>query len=303
MGVSTRYVLNQGPVLGALGRAAVAAVKSRKNTGGGAPPQVPGRELRERIPPRPADMVKDYIRNVGGDPAAYRNQVPAHLFPQWVFPLQARGLEDLSYPLQKVLNGGCRIEFNAPIPAGEALNVSCRLEGIDDDGKRAIIHQRAVTGTAQRPDAVVTHVYAFVPLASKKKGEKPAPGAKKKAPPPRIPEDAREIAFWNIPVSAGLDFAKLTGDFNPIHWIAPAARAAGFKNVILHGFATLARAIEGMNRALFAGDASQLASIDVRFTRPLVLPAKVGLYVRGDEVFVGSAKGGPANLVGTFTTR
>ena len=83
----------------------------------------------------------------------------------------------------------------------------------------------------------------------------------------------------------------------------PAARAAGFKNVILHGFATLARAIEGMNRALFAGDPSRLATIDVRFTRPLVLPAKVGLYVRGDEIFVGSAKGGPANLVGTFTTR
>ena len=150
---------------------------------------------------------------------------------------------------------------------------------------------------------MVTHVYAFVPLSSKK-DEKPAGGApKKKAPPPRVPEDAREIAFWNIPVSAGLDFAKLTGDFNPIHWIPPAARAAGFKNVILHGFATLARAIEGMNRALFAGDPSRLATIDVRFTRPLVLPAKVGLYVRGDEIFVGSAKGGPANLVGTFTTR
>jgi hypothetical protein len=304
MGVSTRYVLHQGPVLGALGRAAMAAVKSRKKTSGGsAPTQIPGRELRERIPPRPADLVQDYIRNVGGDPSAYRNQVPAHLFPQWVFPLQARGLEDVNYPLQKVLNGGCRIEFNAPLAINEALNVSCRLEGIDDDGKRAIIHQRAVTGTAAQPDAVVTHVYAFVPLSSKK-DEKPAGGApKKKAPPPRVPEDAREIAFWNIPVSAGLDFAKLTGDFNPIHWIAPAARAAGFKNVILHGFATLARAIEGMNRALFAGDPSRLATIDVRFTRPLVLPAKVGLYVRGDEIFVGSAKGGPANLVGTFTTR
>ena len=82
MGVSTRYVLHQGPVLGALGRAAMAAVKSRKKTSGGsAPTQIPGRELRERIPPRPADLVQDYIRNVGGDPSAYRNQVPAHLFP------------------------------------------------------------------------------------------------------------------------------------------------------------------------------------------------------------------------------
>jgi acyl dehydratase len=282
----------------------MAAVKSAKKSGGASTPTtIPGREFREVIPPRSPELVKDYIRNVGGDPGAYRGQLPAHLFPQWVFPLQARGLEDVNYPMHKVLNGGCRIEFNGPLPMGEALSVSCRLEGIDDDGKRAIIHQRAVTGTAQLPEAVVTHVYAFVPLSSKgKKDEKKGP-PKKKAAPPRVPEDAREIAFWSIPASAGLDFAKLTGDFNPIHWIPPAARAAGFKNVILHGFATLARAIEGMNRALFAGDTSRLATIDVRFTRPLVLPAKVGLYVRGDEVFVGTAKGGPANLVGTFTTR
>lgn len=296
--VPLRHVLQQGPVVAALARGATSSFRR-------APRETvaPGPWHHALVPPRPRDLIDDYVRHVGGDVGSYRGLVPPHLFPQWIFPLQARALEGVSYPLQKVLNGGCRIEFNAPLPVGEALNVSCRLEDIDDDGKRAIIHQRAVTGTAQRPDAVVTHVYAFVPLGSKNKGEKPAPGAKKKAAPPRVPEDAREIAFWNIPVTAGLDFAKLTGDFNPIHWIAPAARAAGFKNVILHGFGTLARAIEGMNRALFAGDVSRLASIDVRFTRPLVLPAKVGLYVRGDEVFVGSAKGGPANLVGTFTTR
>ena len=63
----------------------------------------------------------------------------------------------------------------------------------------------------------------------------------------------------------------------------------------------MARAIEGMNRGLYAGDVDALRSIRVRFTKPLVLPAKVGLYVRDHEVFVGPAPGGPAYLTGTFT--
>jgi hypothetical protein len=33
-----------------------------------------------------------------------------------------------------------------------------------------------------------------------------------------------------------------------------------------------------------------------------VLPARVGLYVRGREVYVGDALGGGAYLVGTFDT-
>ena len=79
--------------------------------------------------------------------------------------------------------------------------------------------------------------------------------------------------------------------------------AFGFKNTILHGFGTLARAIEGLIRAKFAGDVNALAEIDVRFTRPLVLPARVGLYVSGERIWVGDAPGGPAYLEGTFKTR
>ena len=118
-----------------------------------------------------------------------------------------------------------------------------------------------------------------------------------------MPVDAREIAFFKLGADAGLDFAKLTGDFNPVHWVPRWARAFGFRNVILHGFGTLARAIEALNRGLLAGDVTALHEIDVRFTRPLVLPARVGVYVSGDKVWVGDAPGGPAYLEGTFKLR
>lgn len=294
MAVPLRYVLHQGPVLGGIAQAVIASRKAIP----GSQPTVPGPELTSKLPPRPADLVRDYIRHVGGDPGSYRGRVPAHLFPQWTFGLQARTFNDAPYPLQRALNGGCRLEINAPLPLGEPFNVRARLENVDDNGKRAILHARTVTGTAEAPEAVVAHMYAFVPL---KRSEKKN-GAKKKEPE-RVPEDAREIAFWEIGSRAGYEFAKLTGDFNPVHWIPAYARAAGFRNCILHGFGTFARAVEGLNRGLFAGDTERLKMIEVKFTKPLVLPASVGLYVRGEEVYVGDAPGGPAYMVGTFATR
>jgi acyl dehydratase len=241
--------------------------------------------------------VRDYIRHVGGDPAWYRGQVPAHLFPQWVFPLQARGIEGLQYPIQRVLNGGSRLQMNAPLPLGEPYELKVQLLDIDDNGRRAVVHQRATTSTSAHPEAIVCDVYGIVPLGG---GDK---SAKRKDERPRVPVVAKELARWKLGTKVGLEFAKLTGDFNPIHWIPPAARASGFRNVINHGFSTMARAIEGLNRTLFSGDVSRLESIDVKFTKPLVLPARVGLYIEDDSVYVGDAPGGPAYLVGTYSVR
>lgn len=290
MGVPVRHVLNQGPVLAALVRAGVAA--SRSGGAKGPALDTPTPELTATLKPRPEGLVRDYVRHVGGDPSWYRGVVPAHLFPQWGFPLLARTLEGIPYDLKRVLNGGCRIEMNRPLPAGEPLHLRACLAHIDDDGRRAVLQQRLITGTDSAPDAVISTLYAIVPL---QKGD----GKKDK---PRLPDDAREIGRMNLPTRVGFDFAVLTGDFNPIHWIGPAARAAGFKSTINHGFSTLARAIETLNRVRFAGDPSRLATIDVKFTRPLVLPARVGVYLLGDDgVGVGDSPGGPAYLTGTTT--
>ncbi len=195
------------------------------------------------------------------------------------------------------------MENRAPLAAGEPLLVRVRIESIDDDGKRAIVTQRIVTGTARQPEAIVADLRAFIPLASKKDESNGANGKKPAKAKPSVPAGVHEIAFLRIKDDAGLDFAKLTGDFNPIHWVKPYARSAGFRTVILHGFSTFARAIEALNRARFAGDPMRLKSIDVRLSRPLVLPARVGVYVSKDGgIWVGDAPGGGAYLEGRYET-
>jgi len=298
MPISSRYILHQGPVVAALARTAFMA--AHQKGAAGAAPVVPGPELSAVLPPRPADLVRDYVRWVGGEPGSYKGALPPHLFPQWVFPLQARGLEGLPYPLAKVLNGGCAVEINGPLPANEPLDVRIRLESVDDNGQRAVIHQRSVTGTKSQPEALIAHNYVIVPLGGKSKGNG-APAKKAKKERPLVPVDAREVLFRKLGPKSGLDFAKLTGDFNPIHWLPPAAKASGFPNVILHGFATMAIAMEAVVRGVYSGDVSAVTRFDVRFTRPLVLPAKVGVFVDdGNQVYVGDAPGGPAYLIGSY---
>lgn len=299
MKVSPVFALQQGPVVAALARTAWKALRQKKGAGVPPPPTTPGLDIHETVAPRPPDLVKAYIRHVGGDPSAYRGTVPFHLFPQWAFPCLGRTLDDVRYDLLSILNGGCRATINAPLPAGKPLLLKARLDRVDANERRAVLVQHLETGPTDRPDALVVEQTSLVPFPRMK-------GAKKgkKKTPARVPETARELGRFRVGANSGLEFALLTGDFNPLHWVRPYAQAFGHPTTILHGFSTMARSIEILNRALWAGDVSRLRSIDVRFARPLRLPGDVGVYVDGKGgLTAGAAPGGPAYLTGTYTTR
>ncbi|MBL9017173.1 MAG: MaoC family dehydratase N-terminal domain-containing protein [Myxococcales bacterium] len=302
MTVSTRHVLEHGPMLRALGSAALSALRGARAH---RTPEVPGPWIEGRAAAPSRALVDDFVRATGGDPGSYRGVLPPQLFPQWTLATASRALGGLPYPIAKVVNAGCRLEIRGPVPAGEPLVVRARLAAVDETESRVVLSTRIETGVAAAPDALVAELRAYVPLGG---ARKPGPPS---GPPLVIPAGARELARPRLAATAGLDFAKLTGDFNPIHWIAPYARAAGFRSCILHGFGTFALAASAIVRTQLAGDAGRLELLDVRFTRPLVLPATVGVYVTaaGDaslpsdarrHVFVGDAPNSAPYLAGTY---
>ena len=155
MSVSLKFIRYQGPVLRGMGEAAVGALKqrlrrkmARRQARGAA---LPGPEHHLTVSPRPAELVNAYVRWVGGDPSSYKGRVPAHLFPQWGFPLTGKMMEGLSYPMLAAMNGGCKLTINGTLPAGEPLEVTGRLDAVDDNGQRAILDQKIVTGTKSNP--------------------------------------------------------------------------------------------------------------------------------------------------------
>jgi acyl dehydratase len=65
-------------------------------------------------------------------------------------------------------------------------------------------------------------------------------------------------------------YAGASGDFNPIHFSERVATGVGLDGVIAHGMLTMALA--GRLVTDWAGDPGAVASFDVRFTRPVVVP-------------------------------
>jgi len=291
-----RHLPRQLPVLASLGSALLARGRApRGSDADSARAESSRAEVVRTIAPLAPTLVRDYVAHVGGDPAAYRSALPPHLFAHWGLPLAARCLAGLPYPLARVINAGCRLDVRAPLPATQPLVARARLLSADDDGRRAALSIRVATGTRDVPDAVVATIRAFVPLAqaARENARATATPTRENAPPrAAIPYDATELARWQLERDAGLAFALLTGDFNPIHWLGRAATAAGFGGPILHGFSLFARAIEGVVRARFLVTSSRPATWDARFTRPLRLPANIALFAAGDDTWVGDARGG-----------
>jgi hypothetical protein len=87
---------------------------------------------------------------------------------------------------------------------------------------------------------------------------------------PIVDEDVAASATWTLPGDLGRRYAAVSGDRNPIHMHSLTAKPLGFPAAIAHGMWTKARALAALDARL--PDAFET---DVRFRRPILLPAKV----------------------------
>ncbi len=308
------HLRSQIPTLAAFGGLIGKALTGRSAPHGAlSAVSVPGpRRYALVAPPDPA-LVRDFVAFLGGNPAAYEGVVPPHLFPQWTFPSLVATLEGLPIPAHKLLNGGFRMEVHKPLPLGEALEVEAWLAAVDEDDRKVRLTQRVVTGTASAPGALTIDFFPVVPKpkgkgAASTKGAPEASGNDPLRDPrvdPTVPADGLDVLGeldWSK--RAGLDFALLTGDFNPIHWLGPAARLSGFKSVILHGFASAGQAIEAWIAGRAEGDPGRLHPVTARFNAPLHLPARGRLWANADgSLWAGKTQGERSWMSAHITAR
>lgn len=295
--VGWRHALDQGPVLGAFMRVVLTDLVGRRGPlarlgaarEGSVPEGASGPWHQRAAPaPRPA-LVAAYLEHVGGDPGS--RALPPHLFSHWCFPLIGRIVAPLPFPVGSAVNAGGSIFVRTPLPVGEPLEVRGRLAAVDADERRVLIRLEFVTSTPSARDGLESEVVLLVSRRPKSRDR----GSSR--PPDRVPEDATEVARFSVERGSGLAFAKLTGDFNPLHWVPPYARLWGFEGPILHGFETFARTFVGLEGHL----GGPPAALSVRFLRPAVLPVRLGVYVRKREVYVARGPEESARLTGTFS--
>ena len=81
------------------------------------------------------------------------------------------------------------------------------------------------------------------------------------------------LAHWRAPADIGRRYARIAGDYNPIHMFAATAKLFGFPRAIAHGLWNKGRALAELGACL--PDAGY--SVSVRFQKPVLLPAEVRL--------------------------
>jgi acyl dehydratase len=109
------------------------------------------------------------------------------------------------------------------------------------------------------------------PLTGEKKQKKEPPKPEIDVPDFEVPMEVRE--------NQSKLYAHASLDQNPIHLDENLAKAAGFKGIILHGLCTMAFAANAVVKEACEMDPSRLASIKVRFSKPVLMGDK--LVTRG----------------------
>jgi hypothetical protein len=81
------------------------------------------------------------------------------------------------------------------------------------------------------------------------------------------------LASWRLAASGGRAYARLSGDWNPIHLWSWSARLMGMQRPIIHGMHTLARACAELERA----GGRPVVALDARFKAPAPLGSELVL--------------------------
>ncbi|MCY1272212.1 acyl dehydratase [Pseudomonas jessenii] len=86
-----------------------------------------------------------------------------------------------------------------------------------------------------------------------------------------------EVEHWKAPSDIGRQYAKVSGDYNPIHLSAASARLFGFPTAIAHGLWNKARTLAALAGHLPVAN----VEIAVQFKKPVRLPSEVTLMASG----------------------
>jgi acyl dehydratase len=121
---------------------------------------------------------------------------------------------------------------------------------------------------------------------------KPEPKKQPKLPPPN--------AILRITPGQIRHYASVSGDHNPIHTSSIGAKLFGFPTAIAHGMFSAAAVLANVE-----GRLPDAVEYSVRFGKPILLPARAGLYVERDgdgwDLTLRNLSKGYPHLTGTLT--
>lgn len=257
-----------------------------------AAPMLPGASLLPFIPGGGGEIPDVELELAGvqansGAVAAYAKvcgfALRDHLPPTYphvlAFPLQMAMMADGSFPFGAVglVHVENRIVQRRPIGLGEELTLRVRPTKLEPHpkGRTFSLVTEVSTGGEVAWDSISTFLRRGRP------SEEVALDSAEREQLRPLPVDAPASAEWSLGGDLGRRYAAVSGDRNPIHMHSLTAKPLGFPGAIAHGMWTKARCLAALESRL-----PDAFTVDVRFRRPILLPARVEFasLAEGDEI-------------------
>jgi hypothetical protein len=201
------------------------------------------------------------------------------------FPLAMRLMTAPSFPIPLVglVHLANRITVRRPLDAGWAYDVAVHAADLrpHERGRQLDVVAVATVDGEEVWRGVSTYLHK-ARASSPRSGDRPAPPA--------------ASAVWRVPSRVGKDYARVSGDHNPIHTSRLGARLLGFRRPIAHGMWSKARCL-----AALEGRLPDAYTVDVSFKLPVFLPATVAFSAdpAAGCFALHDAKTGKPHLAGT----
>jgi acyl dehydratase len=224
------------------------------------------------------------------------DELPPTYLHVLAFPLSVALMVEpaFPFPLVGLVHVANSITVARPVRADEEVSFTVRAA---DLRPHPAGRQLDLVAEARVADEIVwSGRSTYLRRGGKPDGARPEarkPGAAEAPPPPAG-------AVIRVPESIGRKYGAVSGDRNPIHLHALAAKAFGFPRAIAHGMWLKARTL-----ATLEGRLPDAFTVDVQFKTPVLLPSAIGVSTArtgsGWSLDVRSAKSGKPHLFGAVT--
>ena len=191
------------------------------------------------------------------------------LFTDSRFPLKALGMVHVSNTFQWL---------GQPLSAGEPFSLRVRAFDLEKVEKGRQVKAEALFLRGDQPVArSVSTSFA------RGGGHGQAGEPKGRSGPPEREADAE----WNLQSDTGRRYAKVSGDYNPIHLYGWSAKLLGFRQPIAHGMYLVSRAVAETLQGVDSDE--PFNHLEIRFKTPTFLPSRPKLFIRSGEDSGGNA--------------
>jgi hypothetical protein len=222
-----------------------------------------------RLSPDP-DAVAAYAKVCG---FTLRDQLPPTYPHVLAFPLQMAVMADGRFPFGAVglVHVENRVVQRRPIGIGEALTIHVRPTQLKSHSRGRIFSllTEIQAGEEKVWEGVSTMLRRGRPNATTEPHQSSGP-ADRESDAVREGPDLQVSGEWKLAGDLGRRYGAVSGDRNPIHMHSLTAKPLGFPRAIAHGMWTKARCLAALESRL-----PDSFAVDVRFRKPILLPARV----------------------------